>query len=226
MKKYKNLTILGTSHIAVESINSVRDIIVDKRPDLVALELDRVRFNVLMHKGKRGFKLSDIRKIGIKGFIFNLIGGIIEKKLGKIVGTKPGDEMRMAVKKAREVNAEVALIDQDIRITLRKLGKRISFREKMRFLGDLLKAVFVRQKIKFDLKKVPSKKMINDLTRKLKKRYPNVYDVLVNERNIIMGKYLYRLMQDYNNIVVVVGAGHEDDLVKEIKKWESLQKKR
>jgi len=222
MKKYKNLTILGTSHIAVESINSVKEILLSERPNIVALELDRARFNTLMYHKKRGFSFEELRNIGIRGFIFNFIGSIIESKLGKVVGTKPGDEMKMAAKVAHEIKAEIALIDQDVRITLRKLGKKITFKEKMRFFGDFIKALFIRQKINFDLKRVPSQKIINDLTGKLRRRYPNVYDVLVRERNFIMGKYLYRLMRDYHSVVAVVGAGHEEDLIKEIKKWESL----
>jgi pheromone shutdown protein TraB len=39
-----------------------------------------------------------------------------------------------------------------------------------------------------------------------------------------MGKYLYLLMQENNSIVAVIGAGHEEEIVGIIKKWESLQK--
>ena len=41
------------------------------------------------------------------------------KKLGKIVNTKPGDEMRAAIKLAKENNIKIALIDQRIEITLK-----------------------------------------------------------------------------------------------------------
>ena len=51
----------------------------------------------------------------------------------------------------------------------------------------------------------------------VKKRYPSIYTVLVLERNLHMAKKLNELMKNFNLIVVVVGAGHVDGLIKEIK---------
>ena len=87
----------------------------------------------------------------------------------------------------------------------------------MNFFFDLLKGVFKREKIKFDLHKVPSREIIKKLTNKVRKRYPNVYSVLVDDRNKYMAKNLYKLMLDYNSVVAIVGAGHEEDLIREIK---------
>ena len=41
-----------------------------------------------------------------------------------------------------------------------------------------------------------------------------------------MAKYLYILMNSYNSVVAVVGAGHEEEIIEEIKKWGYLQKKK
>ena len=70
-----------------------------------------------------------------------------------------------------------------------------------------------------DLTKVPPKTLINRLMKKVKKRYPNLYAVLVEERNIIMANNLRNLL-DANpdkKIVAVVGAGHEEEMIKLIK---------
>lgn len=216
MQRYKNIVIIGTSHISIESIKEVEAEIRKIEPEVVALELDRRRFLALFAK-KRHITFKDMKNMGIKSFLFNTIGYYIEKKLGKLVGVAPGSEMKKAVQVAKELNCKIALIDQDISITLKKLTNRLTFKEKMNFLSDLILGIFKREKIDFDLKKVPSQAVIKKLTDKVKKRYPNVYFVLVEDRNKYMAKNLYKLMLDYNSVVAIVGAGHEEDLIKEIK---------
>lgn len=213
MISYKNITIIGTSHISPESVKEVKEIIQKLKPDLIAIELDRKRFEALLSK-KRKISLKDIKYFGIKGFLLNVIGAYFEKKLGKITGVSPGSEMKVAIFEAREIKAKIALIDQDVSITIKKLSK-VPFREKFGIFYDSFKNVFKKKKIKFDLKKVPNKKTINKLINMVKK-YPNIYRVLIDERNKFMAKNLYKLMNDYNKIVAVVGAGHEDDIIKEI----------
>jgi len=225
MKIYKNLTIVGTSHISIESVKEVEEIILKNKPDVVALELDRVRFEALVNKRERRLRLSDIKKIGFNGFLFNLIGGFIEKRLGKIVSVAPGSEMKKAAEVAKKCGAKVALIDQDVSLTLKKISKEITWREKFRFIKDVIKGISAKR-IKFDLTKVPPKSLIKRLTNKLKIDYPNLYRILVKERNEIMAKYLYILMNSYNSVVAVVGAGHEEEIIEEIKKWGYLQKKK
>ena len=220
MQRYKNLTLIGTSHISKESIETVREKIIEIEPKIVALELDQQRFQGLMYRKKRKTKLSDIKRIGFTGYIFNLIGAFAEKKLGKVVGVSPGSEMKEAARAAYKVKANVALIDQDINITLRKLSKRLSWKEKTYFVWDLIKSLFTRKNIDFDLEKVPSQKTIKKMTSHVKKHYPSIYLTLIKERNEYMAKALYKLMQTYSNdkIIGVVGAGHEEEMIELIKK--------
>ena len=100
--KYNNLTITGTSHIAKQSLDEVERTINGEKPDIIALELDRRRLYSLFKKPGR-IRIYDIKKIGIKGFVFSLIGAWAEKKLGKMVGVMPGSEMKKAVKLAKKI---------------------------------------------------------------------------------------------------------------------------
>ena len=50
--KYKNLWLIGTSHIAPESIKEVEDFILKKEPEIVCVELDKSRYKALI-SGKR-----------------------------------------------------------------------------------------------------------------------------------------------------------------------------
>jgi pheromone shutdown-related protein TraB len=226
--KYKNLTIIGTSHIAANSIVEVHQAIQSEKPDLVAVELDPQRLNALIEKRKQSVSIRDAFNIGIKAYIFTLIASYAQKKLGKLVGISPGSEMLEAVKLARQTDAKVALIDQDIQVTLRKLSAAITWTEKWHFVVDIVKGLIFRKNEmaevgieSFDLSKVPPKKVIDKLIKQLKLRYPSIYKVLISERNYLMGISLYKLMQTHKSIVAVVGAGHEEEIINIIKKIES-----
>ncbi|MBI2660537.1 TraB/GumN family protein [Candidatus Woesearchaeota archaeon] len=219
--KYKNLVFLGTSHIARQSLEEVKKHIEDEKPDILALELDAKRLNALMSSGRRSIELKNVRRIGLKGFVFSLFGAWAEKKLGKLVGVAPGSEMKQAISIARKENIKLALIDQDIEVTLRRFSNSLSWKEKMRFIADIFKAIFLKgEKIEFDLATVPSKKVIKKLTNRLKERYPNVYKALIEERNMVIANNLKKLIkaEPDKKILVILGAGHIDDvfgLVKE-----------
>ena len=98
------ITILGTSHIAKQSIQEITTAIKNQKPDLVAVELDAPRAQALIHGAKGRISLSDIRQIGIKGFLFAKVGQIIQQKLGKMVGISPGSEMKTALELATKSN--------------------------------------------------------------------------------------------------------------------------
>lgn len=219
--KYKNLTIIGTSHIAKESVEEVKTTILKEKPEIIALELDKKRLYSLLYKKKEKINFYNIFRVGVKGFFFSLLGAWAEKKLGTIVGVSPGSEMLQAVKIAKKKKIKIALIDQDIEITLKKFSKAITWKEKLNFIVDVFKAIiFRKKKIEFDLTRVPDEKIINKLIKEVKARYPNVYKILVKQRNYIMAHNLFNLMQKNTDkkILAIVGAGHEKEILGLIKK--------
>ncbi len=222
MMHYKNLYLIGTSHIATESIQEVEQTIKKEKPAIVALELDHARFQALHSKTERTPSLRDIARLGVKGYLFARIGHYVEHKLGSIVGVKPGSEMLKAAEIAYQEGAKIALIDQPIEKTLHRFSARLTWKEKGRFLYDLLTGFFRKQKITFDLSKVPEKKLIKKMITDVKQKYPSVYKTLIEERNIYMAKRLHNLMQNYEKIVGIVGAGHEEDIISEIKNLKSV----
>ena len=221
--KYKNLILLGTSHIAKQSLNEVKSYIVNEKPDIIAVELDQKRLPALMNPKSRKIELKAIRRIGLKGFLFSLIGAWAEKKLGKLVGVVPGSEIKQAIKIAHKENIQLELIDQDIEITLQRLSGSITWKEKFNFLIDIIKAIFVKKnKMEFDLTKVPDKEIIKKLTSQLKERYPNFYKALIEERNLVIANHIKELMiaNPAKKILVILGAGHIDDVLELVKNAE------
>lgn len=227
MLQYKNITIIGTSHIAKDSITEIKDYIENKAPDVVAVELDQKRMYGLMNKKEKSrLSIKNILRIGIKGYVFALIGEYIENKLGKVVGVSPGSDMLMAIKSANEKKLKIALIDQDINITLREFSKNITWKEKFRFFVDIIRSIIFRKREMkklgledIDISKVPSKEVIKKMILNVKARYPSVYKTLILDRNKVLANNIYKIILAYpeKKVLAVIGAGHEEDVMSMVK---------
>jgi pheromone shutdown protein TraB len=161
--------------------------------------------------------MSDIRTLGVNGFLFFALASFLQGKIGKVVGVSPGSDMRVAIVAATRVNARVALIDRSIEVTMQRLSASIGWRERFRFVIDILIGPFsreIREIGKIDLRKVPDARVVEAVMAYLARRYPSVYQVLVEERNRYMAAVLVNIANNYpdRKILAVVGAGHEKGL--------------
>jgi pheromone shutdown-related protein TraB len=227
------IELLGTSHIAKQSVQEIKKKILEEKPDLVAVELDTQRAYALFHEGKNKISWAQIRQIGLKGYVFAKGGQYIQQKLGKMVGVAPGSDMKTALTLAKKEKIEIALIDQPIQITLKNFSKALTWREKFRFAGDILKGlVMPKKQIKdlglttLDLKSVPEKEIIVKMMAHLKKRFPSIYKTLVEDRNRYMVKQLVKLLRAHpdKKILAVVGAGHLEGMKELLLKVEVVGK--
>jgi pheromone shutdown-related protein TraB len=220
METIGNITIIGTSHISKDSILEIERFITDKKPDIVAAELDNARLAQL-YSPEQKLSFRGIFQIGFNGFLFAVIGKYVQKKLGEIVGIKPGSDMKTAIELAKKNNIELALIDQHIAVTLRRFSKYFTWKEKLQIVRDLFSAPFKKNPLlNFDLSKVPSKQIIKILLSEVKNKYPNIYHVLVEERNEVMASNLRKLSaaNPGKKILAVVGAGHEEGMLELLRK--------
>ncbi len=221
MIRYKNLILIGTSHIAASSIQDVETVIRAEKPVIVALELDRARFRGLLEKKPGTPSLRMIKHFGFKGYLFARIGHYVEHTLGNAVGVSPGSEMLRAAQVAQEYHAKIALIDQPIDITLKRFSQQLTWKERFRFFGDLVTNISKKQKIPFDLRNVPPQELIQKLISDVKKKYPSVYTTLIAERNIYMAKRLHSLLQNNEGTIIgVIGAGHEEEIITLVQHFE------
>lgn len=219
IKRFKNIVFVGTSHVSKDSLTDVKKTILKEKPNVVAVELDKDRFLTIIHKKRKGSTLKAIRQIGIKGYVFGLLGAWLEKKISKVTRSSPGAEMKQAVKTAKKESIPVALIDKDIKSTLKEISKNITWTEKIRFAKEFLKVLFIKKKHKgFDISKVPSESKIIELSQQLKVFYPSLYKILIIDRDIHMSKVLYKIAKDNNKVVAVVGAGHISGITNLLKK--------
>ncbi len=206
------IKIVGTSHIAKQSVDEIKKMVSEWQPDFVCVELDQSRLYALFH-GKQKLKLADMKQLGVFGWFFVMVGSWLQKYLGKKVGFAPGIDMKTAVLAAQKNKARIVLIDQPINITIRKINK-ISLKEKLKLGLYLLfgwALPFERKMLKkINLRKVPDDKLVNELTSELRRVFPEFAKVLIDDRNKVMIKKLKILNQRFpdSKILVVIGAGH------------------
>jgi len=215
----KNLIIIGTSHISWESLSIIKKSFQEHEPDIVAVELDRNRLYALLNNIKTSKNPMQILRVGVKGYVFALVGSYLQRKLGNMVGTKPGSDMLTAIKLAQKHKKPIALVDQDISITLRRFSQKTKASDKWRFFFDIISSPFRKdEKITFDLNKNPDEKIVNFLLDKMKRRYPSFYRVLVEERNKHIAQNLFLLMKKNPNkkVLCVLGAGHKEGVLKKL----------
>ncbi len=226
------IKIIGTSHIAKQSIKEISEAISQFQPQIVAVELDGDRAAVLLHGQKSKISLTEVLGIGVKGYLFAKIGQLVQQKLGRVVGVAPGADMKAALEIARDCQLQVALIDQPIRLTLKNFSKQLSWKERFRFVGDIFRGIVNPKKQwqqlglqGFDLHQVPSKELIEKMIASLKSRYPSVYKSLLEDRNRYMTKELVKLVKKNpeKRILAVVGAGHKQGMEQQLNRFDWLQ---
>ena len=147
--KGRTFTLVGTAHVSQQSVQEVIEVIQAGKPDCVAVELDEKRFNSI--KNPESWRELDIIKV-IKrneGFLLlaNLILASFQKRMGKNVGIKPGEEMLAAINTAEALQIPVALVDRPVETTLRRAWAKTSLRKKGRLLAALLASAFSKEEI-------------------------------------------------------------------------------
>ena len=202
------VTIVGTSHIAPASIEAAKKTIIRLKPDCVAIELDPERYAAL--KSKRREKAS------LRNPMYFVLNNL-QTHLGHRTGMLPGSEMLTAVETARSVNARIVLIDMDIAEIMGRLGA-ISRWEKFKLVFKLLVGMIPWPgNEEINLEKVPPERVIEQALSWMHRELPDIYNVLITDRNAYMADWVRELSKQYKNIVVVVGAGHRHGLEKLLK---------
>jgi len=200
--------VYGTSHVSHESLDLIQEKIEEHNPDTVALELDFMRLNALLNdESQRG------------GPIFIRIIKKFQDMIGSKTGVMPGEEMLYAYQSAINEGRDVALIDQEIKDTIRKL-KDVRRVEKARAVTQL--AIGAVLPGSFDISKIPEDEFIDRLLEGFKFKFPELHYVLVEERNQHMIAALKQLQEEEpgKDIVAFVGAAHQKEIQRQVDKFD------
>lgn len=196
--------IYGVSHVSEESFELIDKVLENENPDVVALELDYLRLNSLM---------SD--EDNSSGSIFVRILQFFQKHVGNKTGVMPGDEMLYAYNKSLEQGRSIALVDQDIRITVEQLST-VKRKEKIKAVFSLILGFVGFGKNKQDISKIPESKRVDELVEQLEEKFPGLHRVLLTERNEFIVEALSDLESKNEKVVAFLGKAHVKDVKKRL----------
>jgi len=224
VKVNDDIILVGTAHISKDSVEEVKQVIEEYKPDIVAVELCKRRYESITKKDQ--WENTPISKLLNSSNAYLLLAqtflSSIQRKLGKEYGVDPGSEMIAAMDEAKKQGVDVALVDRDITVTLRRAWKRMGFREKFRLAWEFLKALIgydEEELEELDLKKLMDQDVISAMMEEFSEIAPSITEVLINERDKYIAKKILEESKK-GKVVGVVGAGH----LKGIQKY--LQKKK
>lgn len=197
------ITLLGVGHV-FDIAPAIRAEILSRRPRVVALELDPLRYHALMSREPRN-----------RGFSPFAILARFQMRIARQYGVEVGDEMVAGARAAQEIGSEIALIDEDSRDVLRRVWREMSFQERVRLLFSALGGFFARKEtVEAELQRFyqDERSFIEEFAREL----PTAKRILIDERNGAMAGTLRHLSETKGDIVAVVGEGHIDGLVEHL----------
>ncbi|MDK4459385.1 TraB domain-containing protein [Enterococcus faecalis] len=132
----KTYYLVGTSHISENSVKLVKEVIERVQPDTVSIELDKKRYEKYTNSNQWGntdiIKIIKEKKLVV--LISNIVYSAYQKKLANTKGTTQAGELIQAIKSAKEIGANIQLIDRDIQVTFKRMWRHLSFLEKPNFI--------------------------------------------------------------------------------------------
>ncbi len=205
----KVIVLVGTAHVSRESADLVEKVIQEERPDTVCVELCQSRYQSLTKKDQ--WQNTNLLKVirEKKAFLLlsNLMLAYFQKKIGKKLDIKPGEEMIRAIGAAKSIDAHIHLADRDIRTTLSRTWRLMGLWTKMKLLVQFIASVGDLDDIKEeDIEKMKNKDVLETLLSEIGESFPEIRRILIDERDRYLAHKIRTAPGD--KIVAVVGAGH------------------
>ena len=190
------ITLVGIGHV-FQLRPAVKALIESRTPDLVCVELDQVRFKVLMERARGGPAPS---------LTYSMLARF-QERIAAMYGTTVGDEMVTAVETAQELGIPVALIDMDAMMMITRLRAQMTVKERVWLFFASIGSLFVtKRRIEREMSQYEEDP--EAYHEALEKRFPTINRVLIDERNMFMSRQIQSRTADYADIVVVIGDGH------------------
>jgi len=217
----REFLLLGTAHISSRSVEEVRALIQEEKPDRVCVELDTARYNSLTEGSSWGkLDIVEVLRKG-KGFLLlaNMVLASFQRRLGAGLGVSPGEEMLTAVRLAKEAGIPFSLCDRDIQLTLRRAWSKTSFWGKNKMLAAMLATIFSNEKLTpEEIEKLKNRTSFQSMLDELAGYLPGVKKVLIDERDRYLATRIHQ--SEGRRVVAVVGAGHVEGIARSL---EALQ---
>jgi len=196
------ITLVGTGHIF--NINEqVSFIIKHIWPDAVLVELDVSRYKAMTDPEAESDETSKQYRKAAE----------YQKRMASERGTTSGSELVTAVNTGRMLGSEIMFIDTNASETLERAVKEMPFGERMRYRFSSFRDRFSRGSSPEETFKQFSDDEQGAMEA-LRKRFPTLFRVIIDERNEHMASQISEASQSYGNIVAVIGDGHVEGISK------------
>ncbi|HEY9595183.1 MAG TPA: TraB/GumN family protein [Spirochaetia bacterium] len=205
----REIVLVGTAHVSRDSVEEVRQAIAEEKPDRVCVELDEGRYTSISEGANwQNLNVGKVIRQG-KGFLLmaNLVLSSFQRRLGKDLGVKPGEEMIAAIDAAKAAEIPFSLCDRNIQITLRRAWSKTRLWGKMKMLAALVGSAFTNEKLSAeDIEQLKQKDVLQNMMEELASFLPAAKEVLIDERDLYLAARIYQA--EGTKLVAVVGAGH------------------
>ncbi|MHA1674398.1 MAG: TraB domain-containing protein [Promethearchaeota archaeon] len=235
--------ILGTNHIAQASKESVHRMITQIHPDIVMIELDEERLQILLEReteakkdmlipttpqesnpsdhGKQSDPTVDSPEIPPFLAAFEHI----QQSMGGIMGIVPGDELLTAVHVVKELNIPLRMIDLPIEETMKRFARlQAQFPKEQDALMEELNMENLpndETEIRKLFHMLEDPEAVRALLAEFRTQFPDLTKILIDDRN----EYMVSQIKDYHThhpskqILVICGALHVTGIVSSLQSW-------
>jgi len=207
------ITVLGTAHVSKASADKVEELLSSNDYATVAVELCPNRYNSIINPdAMANMDLFKVIKEGKTSMVMaSLAMGAYQQRIAEDFGIEPGAEMKMAISQAKELKAEIVLIDRDIGITLKRVYGNVSWLKKMMIVSGLIASVVSREEVsEEEIERLKDGDILETTFAQFAEHEKDLFKPLIDERDQYMAAKLEEavLEHDHKDILAVVGAGH------------------
>ena len=217
--------VVGTAHVSRRSVDEVRAVIAEVKPEVVCVELCQPRYDALTQEN--AFRNLDVFKVVKEGKALYLLGHLAlasyQRKMGQALGVKPGAELLAACEAAKEAGARVELVDRDVNVTLKRTWANIGLWKRSMLLSSLMvgwggEEDDGKELSADDVEKLKEPKALSGMLEELATALPEVKGPLIDERDQYLMSGIEASAHGAKNVVAVVGAAHVPGMVRQFGK--------
>lgn len=217
--KDKEIYLVKTAHVSKNSINDVKECIVEVKPDAICIELDEDRYKKISDPEKWSdtdiVKVIKEKKVGF--LLVNLILASFQRRMAINMDSNSGGEMLEGIKQAKELNVPLVLADRPIKTTFSRIWNSLGLYEKSKLLVSIIGSIFDDEEIsEEDLQALKEADALETALNEVGKEFPNVKKMLVDERDAYLSSKIKNA--DGKKIVAIIGAAHAGGIERNLDK--------
>lgn len=218
LRETNNITLLGTAHVSKESVKEVEELILKKQPKYICIELDKQRYDNLVNdeQWKNTDIVSVIKNKQFPGLVMQVIIASVQKKFSLTTNSEPAGEFKKAIELAKQTNAEIILIDRNIKITLNRIWRKLTLFNKVDIITSFIFSSDDTELTENSIQDIMKDDVMELAFSSFKEKLPIIHKVLVEERDEYMANNILELTTK-EEVVVIIGKAHLNGIFNKVK---------